>query len=105
MATRRRMRRDEGQALPLLAGVLALVGTLLIGLVALGNLVGERSRAQTAADAAALAGADVESHFHELQLADIIAAIRDGRPPAVDGQAGKATVELMAAIYRAADGP
>jgi UDP-N-acetyl-2-amino-2-deoxyglucuronate dehydrogenase len=58
-----------------------------------------------AADAAALAGADVESHFHELQLADIIAAIRDGRPPAVDGQAGKATVELMAAIYRAADGP
>jgi outer membrane lipoprotein SlyB len=57
VATRRRMRRDEGQALPLLAGVLALVGTLLIGLVALGNLVGERSRAQTAADAAALAGA------------------------------------------------
>ena len=57
MATRRRIRRDDGQALPLLAGVLALVATLLIGLVALGNLVGDRARAQTAADAAALAGA------------------------------------------------
>jgi Flp pilus assembly protein TadG len=43
--------------LPLLAGVLALVATLLIGLVALGNMVGDRARAQTAADAAALAGA------------------------------------------------
>ena len=50
-------RRDQGQALPLLAGVLALVATVAIGLVALGNLVGERARAQTAADAAALAGA------------------------------------------------
>lgn len=48
---------DGGQALPLLAGVLALVATVLIGLVALGSALGERARAQTAADAAALAGA------------------------------------------------
>ncbi len=40
-----------------MAGVLALVVAMLFGLVALGNLVGERTRAQTAADAAALAGA------------------------------------------------
>ena len=53
----RARRRDDGQAVPLLAGVLAVVVTLLIGLVALGNLVGARARAQTAADAAALAGA------------------------------------------------
>ena len=53
----RTRRRDEGQALPLMAGVLALVATVAVGLVALGNLVGERARAQTAADAAALAGA------------------------------------------------
>ena len=53
----RTRRRDQGQALPLLAGVLALVATVAMGLVALGNLVGERARAQTAADAAALAGA------------------------------------------------
>lgn len=50
-------RGDEGQVLPLLAGVLALLATVLIGMVALGNMVGERAQAQTAADAAALAGA------------------------------------------------
>jgi predicted dehydrogenase len=58
-----------------------------------------------AQDAAALAGVEIESHFHELQLADIVAAIIDGRPPAVDGLAGRATVELMAGIYRAAAQP
>jgi Flp pilus assembly protein TadG len=52
-----RRREDDGQAVPLLAGVLALLVAVLLGLVALGNLVGERTRAQTAADAAALAGA------------------------------------------------
>jgi len=40
-----------------MAGVLALVVALLFGLVALGDLVDERARAQSAADAAALAGA------------------------------------------------
>jgi hypothetical protein len=53
-------------------------------------------------DEAALAGTDIESHFHELQLADVVHAIVDGRPPAVDGRAGRATVELMAGILRAA---
>jgi predicted dehydrogenase len=51
-------------------------------------------------DEAALADVDVESRFHELQLADIVGAIVDGRPPEVDGRAGRATVELMAGIYR-----
>lgn len=50
-------RGDGGQALPLLAGVLALAVGVLVGLVALGNLVGARAQAQSAADAAALAGA------------------------------------------------
>jgi UDP-N-acetyl-2-amino-2-deoxyglucuronate dehydrogenase len=31
-------------------------------------------------DAEALAGVDLDSHFHELQLADIVEAIRHGRP-------------------------
>ena len=52
-------------------------------------------------DAQALAGVKAESHFHELQLADIVEAIVKDRPPAVDGLAGRATVELMAGIYRA----
>jgi UDP-N-acetyl-2-amino-2-deoxyglucuronate dehydrogenase len=53
-------------------------------------------------DAAALAGTDQATHHHELQLRDVISAIRDGHPPAVDGGEGKAAVELIAAIYRAA---
>lgn len=55
-----------------------------------------------AGDRTALAGVDVASHYHELQLRDIVAAIRDGRPPAVTGEDGRKTVELLAAIYRAA---
>jgi predicted dehydrogenase len=55
-----------------------------------------------AEDRAALAGVDIESHHHELQLRDVVAAIRDGRAPAVGGGDGRATVELMDAIYRAA---
>jgi Flp pilus assembly protein TadG len=53
----RRTDDDRGQALPLLAGALALVVMLMLGLVALGTTVDDRARAQTAADAAALAGA------------------------------------------------
>ena len=55
-----------------------------------------------AEDRAALAGVDRDSHHHELQLRDVVAAIRDVRPPAVTGNDGRAAVELMDAIYRAA---
>ena len=61
-----------------------------------------RRNAGPAEDAAALAGVDQATHHHELQLRDVVAAIRDGRPPAVDGADGRATVELLEAIYRAA---
>jgi UDP-N-acetyl-2-amino-2-deoxyglucuronate dehydrogenase len=53
-------------------------------------------------DAAALVGVDIASHYHELQLRDVVEAIVAGRSPAVDGSEGRATVELIAAIYRAA---
>ncbi len=53
-------------------------------------------------DAAALNGVDPATHHHELQLRDVVAAIRDRRPPAVDGADGRATVELLEAIYGAA---
>lgn len=55
------------------------------------------------ADRAALAGVDLDSHYHELQLRDVVAAIRAGRPPAIDGRDGRATVELFWAIYRASE--
>jgi len=54
------------------------------------------------ADRTALAAVDVASHHHELQLRDVVEAIRDGRPPAVTGLDGLRAVQLMAAIYRAA---
>ena len=52
-------------------------------------------------DQAALASVDIASHYHELQLRDVVAAIRDGRRPAVSGEDGLRTVALMDAIYRA----
>jgi UDP-N-acetyl-2-amino-2-deoxyglucuronate dehydrogenase len=53
-------------------------------------------------DARKFAGVDIATHFHELQLRDVVAAIRDDRPPAVGGEEGRTTVALMAAIYEAA---
>ena len=45
---------------------------------------------------------DIETYHHELQLRDVVAAIHDGRPPAVTGEDGWRTVQLIAAIYQAA---
>lgn len=50
-------RAEHGQALPLMAGVVALVAVLTLGVVRVGEVVTDRARAHTAADAAALAGA------------------------------------------------
>jgi UDP-N-acetyl-2-amino-2-deoxyglucuronate dehydrogenase len=67
------------------------------------TIPGEEAQPQRWAeeDAADLAGVDIETHFHELQLRDVVAAIREGRRPAVDGAAGRSAVELMAAIDQA----
>jgi predicted dehydrogenase len=53
------------------------------------------------ADRASLANVDIASHYHELQLRDVVSAIRDGRQPAVTGADGLRTVDLMAGIYQA----
>jgi UDP-N-acetyl-2-amino-2-deoxyglucuronate dehydrogenase len=50
------------------------------------------------ADHAALAGRDLATWFHELQLHDVVGAIRERRRPAVDGADGRRVVALMAAI-------
>lgn len=39
---------------------------------------------------------------HVAQIADFVSAIREGRPPAVDGQEGRRAVALVTAIYEAA---
>jgi hypothetical protein len=55
---RRVVRRDErGQAVPLAVAMLAIVTVALVALVPVGRALGDRARARTAADAAALAGA------------------------------------------------
>ncbi len=48
---------DEGQVVPLAAALVGLTVTALLALVPLSTALGERARARTAADAAALAGA------------------------------------------------
>jgi predicted dehydrogenase len=62
----------------------------------------DRPEAWLEADRAGLSAVDIASHYHELQLRDVVEAIRDGRPPAVTGQDGLRAVDLMAGIYRAA---
>jgi UDP-N-acetyl-2-amino-2-deoxyglucuronate dehydrogenase len=46
------------------------------------------------------AALDGTMHYHGLQFADFFRAIRDGHPPAVTGEDGRAVVELFSAIYR-----
>jgi predicted dehydrogenase len=58
--------------------------------------------AWAAADRAALADVDIASHYHELQLRDVVEAIETGRPPAVTGLDGLRAVDLMDGIYGAA---
>ena len=50
-----------------------------------------------AADPAAI---DVASHAS--QLADLLAAVEEGREPAVDGQAGREALEIVCAVYESA---
>ncbi len=39
---------------------------------------------------------------HRRQIADMVEAIRAGRPPLVDGTEGRKAVEIIRAIYRSA---
>ena len=53
-----------------------------------------------AEDRMKFAAVDGTSYYHALQIADFLGAIREGRPPLVTGEDGRAVVELFAAIYR-----
>lgn len=54
-----------------------------------------------AQDESALAGVDLASHFHELQLRDVVAAMRAGQPPPVTAPDARRSVVLLWAIYEA----
>jgi predicted dehydrogenase len=53
-----------------------------------------------AEDRARFARIDATTHYHGLQIQDFLRAIREGRPPLVTGEEGRAVVELFTAIYR-----
>jgi predicted dehydrogenase len=52
-------------------------------------------------DARFFASIDPMAHFHRLQIQDFLQSILKGVPPLVTGEAGRRTVELFTAIYRA----
>ncbi|MFO0846716.1 MAG: Gfo/Idh/MocA family oxidoreductase [Gemmataceae bacterium] len=53
-----------------------------------------------AEDRARFAQIDATTYYHGLQIRDFLRAIREGRPPLVAGEDGRAVVELFTAIYR-----
>ena len=83
--------RQRGQVLALLAVVVALAALVVVGLGRLGAVVVARAEAQTAADAAALAGA-----LHGRPAADGLAAANGGR--LVSWLAAGPEVEVVAEV-------
>ena len=53
-----------------------------------------------AEDRAAFDAVDATVHYHALQIRDFLRSIREGRPPLVTGEDGRAVVELFSAIYQ-----
>jgi predicted dehydrogenase len=53
-----------------------------------------------AEDRARFAKIDAVTYYHALQIRDFLTAIREGRPPLVTGESGRAVVELFTAIYQ-----
>ncbi|MDB5352228.1 MAG: putative dehydrogenase [Planctomycetota bacterium] len=51
-------------------------------------------------DRARFATIDATSHYHALQIADFLEAVRDDRPPLVTGEDGRDVVAMFTAIYR-----
>lgn len=51
-------------------------------------------------DRAAFARVHATVHYHKLQIADFLDAVREGRRPLVTGEDGRAVVELFSAIYQ-----
>jgi predicted dehydrogenase len=66
------------------------------------TIPGEEGRLEEfqAEDRAEFAAVDGTWHYHALQMADFLRAIREGRPPLVTGEDGRAVVELFTAIYQ-----
>ncbi len=53
-----------------------------------------------AEDRATFASVNATTHYHALQIADFLRAIRERQPARITGEDGRAVVELFAAIYQ-----
>ena len=53
-----------------------------------------------AEDRRRFAALDATTHYHALQFRDFLRSIREGRPPPVTGEDGRAVVDLFTAIYQ-----
>lgn len=60
------------------------------------------SRRRMQSDGEAMATSKIPLDAHALQIRDMIAALKEGRPPLVDGIEGRRAVDLILAIYESA---
>ncbi len=65
--------------------------------------VHERMAARTSTAGGASDPAAIGHHGHTAQFRDVLAAIRDNRRPGIDGHEGRRSVEIILAIYKAAE--
>ncbi|HEX3726721.1 MAG TPA: Gfo/Idh/MocA family oxidoreductase, partial [Pirellulales bacterium] len=65
--------------------------------------VHKKMQAHTSTAGGASDPAAIGHHGHSAQFRDILAAIREDRQPAVDGAEGRRSVEIILAIYKAAE--
>ena len=63
----------------------------------------EQMASQTSGGGGAADPAAIGHHGHTHQFQDVVDAIREGRKPAVDGPEGRIAVEIILAIYKAAE--
>jgi predicted dehydrogenase len=80
-------------------------GTVIVedGLITRRALAGQAAAGPGAAGPGAAADpAALEVASHAAQLADLLAAVAEGREPAAGGQAGRDALEIICAVYESA---
>jgi hypothetical protein len=92
---------EQGQVLPLAAGVIAVAAVAMVLVVNLGRAANERARARTAADAVALAGA-AEGHEAAQRIAAANHAVIEAYTLTGDGVLVRVRVGSARATARAA---
>ncbi len=63
----------------------------------------EQMKKQTSTAGGASDPSAIGHHGHTLQFRDFVEAVRKNRPPAIDGHEGRRSVEIILAVYKAAE--